>query len=156
MADNDIDKLKEFMKMVEMSNTDKYKEQFVQNVDGLKIFSLVDENIEVIRRVIEDAHEMILKRLELYIRSEVLETQRKIAQERCKIEATVYNFMKGDIPGEIKELYKNGLDAVPDIRLSKKVIKERVESTLIQYMERYRSWHSKEKHIEAEGVLEWI
>ena len=118
--------------------------------------NLVDQNIVEIKRIIGECHDWVLKRVELYVNCKVMETLKSVAQERCKLESTVYSFVDGDIPDVIKKLFKNGIDAVPDIKMSRKMIKNCVDGALLGYLEIYRSKNSYEAHIEAEDVLVWL
>ena len=156
MEKEETKKLKEFMNMVKMSNTEMYKEHLLDRVESLRCLSLVDLNVVVIKREISYCHDRVIERMELYIRSIVMETQHSMAQERSKLESTIFNFVEGEIPDDIKQLFKNGTDAVPDIKMGRKMVKDRVEGALLNYLEIYRSRHSHEGHIDADGVLEWL
>ena len=156
MESKEILKLNEFLRMVELSEPGRYQKMLIERVEALRTIILVDQNIVVIKRVIKECHDWVLKRIELYVNCRVMETLKSVAQERCKLESTVYNFVNGDIPDVIKKLFKNGIDAVPDIKMSRKMVKTRVDGALLSYLERYRSKNSYEAHIEAEDVLDWL
>ena len=48
----------------------------------------------------------------------------------------LYNFVDGDVPESVKDLFKNGMDSVPGSRMTKKEIDDRVEEALLEYLER--------------------
>jgi hypothetical protein len=42
----------------------------------------------------------------------------------------------GEVPENLKDLFKNGMDSVPESRMTKREIDNRVEEALIEYLER--------------------
>ena len=40
--------------------------------------------------------------------------------ERSKISVMLYNFVGGEVPENLKDLLKNGMDSVPESRITKK------------------------------------
>ena len=56
MEKEETKKLKEFMNMVKMSNTEMYKEHLLDRVESLRCLSLVDLNVVVIKREKKENH----------------------------------------------------------------------------------------------------
>ena len=117
MNEEDKNKLKNFMEMVKKSNVTAVKEELVRKLNDLKVEGKPDElndKIENIKKVVSDGHERILMRVELYIRSVISDEMYKKTVERSKIEVMLYNFVDGEVPGSVKKMFDNGMDAVPN------------------------------------------
>jgi endonuclease III len=103
MDEKEIQEMKKFMEMVKMGDTSQY---------------WTEEDNKKIMNIINDGHDWILNRIDLYIRSEVFRQLQKLSEERSKLETTIYNFTNEEMPEEIRELFKNGVDIVPRVKLS--------------------------------------
>ena len=131
MKEEEVEKIKLFMKMVEKSNSRRLKQELLDSIDDLK---LKDENkhliekLDGVKAVVADGHEWIFQRIELYVRKVVMETLYNKSVERSKIEVMLYNFVDGEVPESVKKLLEIGMNSVPSTRMTKEEIDKRVES----------------------------
>ena len=152
MEENEVRKLKDFLDKVEKSKADRYRKILLEST--AELMKNIDPGVFI--QVVGDCHDWILRRIELYIRSVILEKVHTLTVSRGKIEATIYNFVDGDIPDDIKELFKNGIDSVPSIRMSRKEVNKRVEETLVAYLDRYRKRKNPVFQVHSTDVKDWI
>jgi hypothetical protein len=160
MNEEDRNKLKNFMEMVKKSDVAAVKEELVRKLSDLKVEGKSDElndKIESIKKVVSDGHEWILKRVELYVRSVISDEMHKKTLERSKIEVMLYNFVDGEVPDSVRKMFENGMDAVPNTRLSKKEIDIRVKEALLGYLVRLgKRSICGTAVLQATGVQDWI
>ena len=104
-----------------------------------------------------DGHQWILRRLELHVRSVISDAMFRKTVERSKIEVMLYNFVEGEVPDSVKKLFTNGMNAVPNLRMSKKEIDSRVEEALLEYLVRLGKRRICGDAVrQASGVQDWI
>ena len=159
MSVEDKHKIKMFMEMVKKSDLNAVVEELEKKVDDLKDGENLefDEKIENIKRAVLDGHKWILRRLELHVRSVIGDAMYKETVERSKIEVMLYNFVDGDVPDSVKKLFDNGMDSVPNLRMSKKEVDSRVEDALLQYLVRLGKRRICGNAVmQASGVQDWI
>ena len=141
ISEEDKDKLKVFVEMVEKSNIDKLEKELIQKIEDLKVagvgYEQMNDRLEEIKGDIVDGHKWIFKRIELHIRWLIKETLHKNTVERSQIEVMLYNFVDGDVPETVKKLFKNGMNSVPSLRLTKQEVDIRVENALLEYALRF-------------------
>ena len=158
MDKKEIQEMKKFMEMVKMGDTS----QYVRNLKNGAAMAMAgrenwtEEDNKKIMNIINDGHEWILNRIDLYIRSEVFRQLQKLSEERSKLETTIYNFTDEEMPEEIRELFKNGVDVVPRVKLSILEVKKRVNEALKEYLERVHWKTNKSRKFEANDVIEWL
>ena len=152
MKEDEVKKLKNFISLLKKSEDRQY---MLSLVNGIRESLQGEDLIARMTHLAEESHDWIMRRIELYIRREVLDTMYKKTAEKCKLEFTIYNFTKEELPEDVKQMFKNGVDAVPRTKSSKKEIRDRVNDSLLEYLERFR-WHKKQSSIKASSVLEWI
>ena len=121
MMPEEVNKIKEFIDMVKKSDMNRYK---LFLVDGVKEVLLSDGHAVLVSKIVEEGHFQILQRIELYIRREILDSVHRQTVERCKLESTIYNFTERELPDYIKQLFKNGVEAVPMMKLTRKEVKD--------------------------------
>ena len=113
--------------------------------------------MEDIKNIASDGHQWIVRRLELHVRSVISDAMFKKTIERSKIEVMLYNFVEGEIPSSVKKLFENGMDSVPNTRMSKKEIDNRVEDALLEFLLRLgRRRIYGNAIVQASGVQDWI
>ena len=160
MSKEDIEKLKMFMEMVEKSNLKQVQKDLVKKVDDLKANAWKDdfkERLDAVKKMLEDGHQWIMRRLELYIRSVACDTMFRKTVERSKMEVMLYNFVDGEVPENVKKLLENGMNSVPSIRLSKKETDRRVQEALLDYLLRLgRRSISGHAVMHASSVQDWL
>ena len=160
MSKEDIEKLEMFIEMVGKSNPKQVKEDLLKKVEGLKTNDWnaeFKERLETILKVVEEGHMWILRRLELHIRSVVSDSMFKKTVERSGMEVMLYNFVEGEVPENVKKLFKNGMNSVPSTRLSKKETDRRVEEALLEYLLRLgRRRISGTAVMHARSIQEWL
>ena len=143
MNKEDIDKLKEFMDMVDKANITRFEKELVKKIEEVKAVGEVggeqkelNDRLEDLKTVMVDGHKWIFSRLELHVRGVIKDTLYKNTQDRCKIEVMLYNFVDGDVPEIVKKLLENGMNSVPSTKLTKQEVDRRVESALQEYVTR--------------------
>ena len=160
MSEEDIKKLEMFIDMVGQSNPKHAKEDLLKKVEGLKTTDWnaeLKERLEAIKKVVEDGHKWILRRLELHIRSVVGDSMFKKTVERSEMEVMVYNFVEGEVPENVKKLFKNGMNSVPSTRLSKKETDRRVAEALLEYLLRLgRRSISGNAVMHVRSIQDWL
>ena len=137
MSQDDINKIKMFMEMLQKSNLKKIEKDTLENIDTVKVFENgveMTEKLDDLRRVFVEKHKEILGRLELHVRQVVSDSMFKKTVERSRIEVMLYNFVEGEVPEDVKKLFENGMDSVPSTRLSKKEVDSRVDEALLEYL----------------------
>ena len=141
ISEEDKDKLNVFVEMVEKSNIDKLEKYLIQKIEDLKVagvgYEQMNDRLEEIKGDIKEGHKWIFKRIELHIRWLIKETLHKNTVERSQIEVMLYNFVDGDVPETVKKLFKNGMNSVPSLRLTKQEVDVRVENALLEYALRF-------------------
>ena len=156
MSEEDIEKLKMFMNMVEKSNLT----QVEKNLDDLKANAWKDdfkERLDAVKKMLVDGHQWIMRRLELYIRSVACDTMFRKTVERSKMEVMLYNFVDGEVPENVKKLLENGKKSVPSTRLPKKETDRRVQEALLAYLLRLgRRSISGHAVMHASSVQDWL
>ena len=158
MDEKEIQERKKFMEMVKMGDTS----QYVRNLKNGAAMAMAgrenwtEEENKKIMNIINDGHDWILNRIDLYIRSEVFRQLQKLSEERSKLETTIYNFTNEEMPEEIRELFKNGVDVVPRVKLSIFEVKKHVNKALKEYLERVHWKTNKSRKFEANDVIEWL
>jgi hypothetical protein len=143
------------MEMVKKGDTGQYvtnlKNGVAMVMGGREMMWSEEENNKLMD-IINDGHDWIMNRIDLYIRSEVFRQLQKLPDERGKLETTIYNFTSEEIPKEIQELFKNGVDVVPRTKLSILEVKKRVNESLKEYLERLHWKTNKSMKFEADEV----
>ena len=154
MKEEEIEKVKLFMTMVEKSNIKRLKQELLDSLDDLK---LEEEKLKSVKTVLKDGHEWIFQRIELYVRKAVMETLFNKSVERSKIEVMLYNFVDGEVPETVKKLLETGMNSVPSTRMTKEEIDKRVENALLEYVMRLgkRRIHGNAV-VQAGDVKDWI
>ena len=152
MDDEEVRKLNEFLKKVERSNVERYRELLLERTQKLMGFLAQD----LFHKVVNYCHDWMLKRIEAYIKTAIMEKVHLLTVMRGNLEATIYNFVDGEIPVDIKELFKNGIESVPSMRMSRGEVKDRVEEAVIEYLNRFRSRKSSGLEIRARCVKDWV
>ena len=139
MSDESIGNLKMFIDMVERSNVQKLIDDLVKKIENLKID---EKNVELkekrkaVTKAVVEGHQWIMRRLDLHVKKVVSDAVYRKSVERSKIPVMLYNFVDGQIPEHLKDMFKNGMDSVPDYRMTKREIDHRVEEALVEYLER--------------------
>ena len=117
----------------------------------------MNHKLESIKIGVAEGHQWILERLEQHIRGVVSDTINKKSVERTGIEVMLYNFTDGEVPESIRKLFENGMESVPQFRMEKKEIDDRVEEALVQYLMRLcrrKRWGNPA--LQAKSVQAWI
>ena len=160
ISEEDIEKIKKFMEMVKKSDIKMILNELVKKVEDLKVVGESNElkdRLNEIKSVLEDGHIWIHKRIEMYVRSVVNETLYKKTTVRTKIEAMFYNFADGDVPDEVKKLLENGMNSVPNTKLTKQQVDKRVGDALLEYVMRFGKRRIYGNAVlQASNVQEWI
>ena len=152
MVPEEVKKIKEFIDMVKKSDTNSYK---VVLVDGIKKVLISEDHAVRVSKIAEEGHCQIMQRIELYIRREIMDSVYRQTVERCNLESTIYNFTEMELPDYIKEFFKNGVDAVPRMKLTRQEVKDRTEDALLEYLERFR-WRQRKDPIKANSIPDWL
>jgi hypothetical protein len=160
MSEEDKSKIKMFMEMVKKSDVKSVLEELLRKLETLQSTEENNESkgkIENMKRVVSDGHNWILQRLELHVRSVVSDAMYRNTVERSKIEVMLYNFVDGEVPESVKKMFDNGMDAVPNTRMSKKEIDNRVEEALLEFLVRLGRRRICGTAVrQASGVQDWI
>ena len=152
MEPEEVKKLKYFMGMVEKSEVQRYRNFLV---DGVRESLQNEDHVARVSQVVEEGHSWIMKRIELYIRQEILETVHRLTVGKCELESAIYNFTEKELPEYIKKVFKNGVDSVPRMRLTRQEVKDRANEALFEYLERFRV-RQKQSPIKAKSVADWL
>ena len=159
LCEEDIQKIKKFMEMVEKSSIRKILEELLKKIDGVKVDGKdeLNEKLEDVKVVIVEGHKWIFRRVELHVRSVISDTMYKKSVERSKIEVMLYNFVDDEVPENMRELFRNGMDSVPSYRMTKREIDSRVEIALLEYIMRLgkRRFYGNAV-VHASSVQDWI
>ena len=150
---DDVDRLLEFKKMVEMSRHGQYKERLKNQVKEL--FAEFERDCETIFEIIEEHHNSIVEKLENVIRDLIFIEMGRSTAKKTKLSCKIYNFDSKELPDEVVELFKNGVDSVPAIGMTRSQVKKRVNKSLIEYMERFRN-RRRDDMIETDDVKVWL
>ena len=148
----EVQKLMQFVDMVKKSDLQRYRKILL---DGIKESLEGEDIVTSVSQVLSEGHIWIMQRIELYIKREILDTVHRLTLERCELESAIFNFTEKELPDYIKKVFKSGEDAVPGFRLTRHEVKERVNETLLEYLERFRS-RQKQGPIKASSVLDWL
>ena len=110
MSEEDIDKLKLFMKMVERSNSKKLVEELMKKIEDVKTDEEeLKKKMKDIATAVVDVHQWIVRRIDLHVKSVVSDVVYKKTVKRSNIEVMLYSFVDGDVPESVKDLFKNGI-----------------------------------------------
>ena len=160
MSEEDKNKIKLFMEMVEKTDIKSVVEELVQKVEGLKLDGEnveLNEKLELIKKVLVDGHQWIIRRLEMHVRSVISDAMYRKTVERSEIEVMLYNFVDGEVPDSVKKLFANGMNSVPSLRMSKREIDCRVEDAMVEYLLRLGKRRiCGNAVLQACGVEDWI
>ena len=160
MSQEDISKLKEFMGMVEKSNLKKLEEKLLMKLEDLKINEWNDElkkKLEDIKQAAVEGHKWILSRLENHVRSVVKDDMYWRTMKRSNIEVMVYNFTDSNMDESLQKLFKNGMDSVPNSKMTKEETDSRVQEALLEFLMRLgRRRMFRNTIVQASNVKEWI
>ena len=156
MSQEEVDKVKEFKFMLEGSDENGYKEELKMRI-GEVCEGVPNINHEEWMNIIDICHDEFKEKVDLYIREKILRSVEELTKERSKLETTIYNFTNKDIPEEVKNLFKNGVDSVPQIGMNIFDVKKRVNDSMVNYLEGFRMRSNYgNKHIEQEEVNAWL
>ena len=160
LSEEDRNKIKEFLVMLEKANIQKVQEDLVRNLEALKEGESSDEvkeKVEEIKKAVVENHQWIIKRLEIHIRSVISDTIYMKTVQRSKIEVMLYNFVDGEVPESVKKLFANGMESVPNTKLTKKEVDKRVEEALLEFLLRLgRRRIYGYIVMQVSGVQDWI
>ena len=97
-------------------------------------------------------------RFELYVRSVIKDTLYKKTVERSQIEVMLYSFVDGDIPDTVKKLFENGMNSVPNLKLTKQEVDQRVEDALLEFVLRLgrRRIYGYNKVLHTRDTKDWL
>ena len=156
MQKEDVKKVKEFADRVLESNVKNYEEELLEEMK-ITLLNCGKEglDIEELVRIAKNNHQWIIKRFNEYIREMMFEQLRTNIDEKCKLEPKIYNFTNKVIPEEVKRIFENGVESVPKTSMKIGKIKSRVKTSLLSYLERYRSRRGRKK-IKTRRVKEWL
>ena len=160
MSEEDINKIKLFMQMVEKSNIKKIEEELVKKIDNIKVEEWnvgLKNRKEEIKKAVAEGHQWMLRRLDLYVRSVISDEMYKKTVERSKIKVMLYNFTEHEADDSLKKLLENGMDSVPSSRMTKKEVDRRVQDALLEYLQRLgRRRIYGNLVVQASSVQGWI
>ena len=148
----EVKKLKHFIALVNKSVDKKY---LLDVLDEIKGALKSKDQIVSVSSLVKEGHDWIMNRIEEYIKRETLDTVHRQTVEKCKLESAVFNFTDKEIPDDVKEMFKNGVDAVPRLKMTRQEIKDRTNDSLLAYLERFRR-RKKQSSINASSVLDWL
>ena len=152
MDESEVDKLQEFKRMVERSDIDDYKDELKRQVTENRI-----DDVEEWMNIIDKCHDECKMSIDLYIRSQILKNIEDQTRERSNLETKVYNFTDKMIPDEVVKLFTNGIDAVPEIGMSIMDVKQRVNDSILRYLEGYRFKRNGGcRFIKDMDVISWL
>ena len=134
MESEEVEKLKEYIRKVEHSSTVKIKKDLCNEVrkDLDRYYNNRDmkgKNIDEFEEVIgliEQGNNNIMMRIDENIRCKVLEKVQRITRERSQLELRIYNFTEEEVPEDVQEKFKHGMDSVPTLGLTMYEVKKRV------------------------------
>ena len=157
--EEDIRKLKMFMDMVEKSNFNKLKVKLLKSIED-EIDGWNDElkqKLEEMKRAVAAGHQWIFSRLELHVKSVVKDDMYWRTVKRSQIKVMVYNFTEGNIDESLQKMFENGMDSVPDSKMSKEETDGRVQEALLEFLMRLgRRKLFRNTIVQARNVQEWI
>ena len=137
MSEEDIGKIKEFMKSVEKSSIKNILEELKAKIAEIEAADVeLKKKLEAIKQVVVEGHQWIFSRVEAHVRGVISDAVYKKSVKRSKMEVMLYSFVDGEVPDSVKDLFKNGMDSVPSCKLSKKEIEDRVEDALLEFLMR--------------------
>ena len=158
MEKDEVEKLKEFLRMVKNSDIEYHKtelKELVKKVNRELHEGSMYELTKAVLDIIEEAHGKIVDEIDDHIRGSLLENTKRSTLDRSKLGAAIYNFTENEISDEVKDLFKNGVNSVPRFRLSSYDVKKRAEEALLSYLRQFRSKYSW-RYINEEEVLNWL
>ena len=158
MEKDEVEKLKEFLRMVKNSDIEYQKtelKELVKKVNRELHEGSMYELTKAVLDIIEEAHGKIVDEIDDHIRGSLLENTKRSTLDRSKLGAAIYNFTENEISDEVKDLFKNGVNSVPRFRLSSYDVKKRAEEALLSYLRQFRSKYSW-RYINEEEVLNWL
>ena len=152
MKVEEVDKLVQFIEMVKKSDARKY---LMSLLDQIKESLQSEDQVARIFNLVEEGHDWMMKRIDKYIERETLDTMYKKTVEKCELEFAIFNFTEKELPDQVKQMFRNGVDAVPKVRMSKQEIKDRTNDGLFEYLERFM-WRKRKTSIKASSVMDWL
>ena len=155
MEKEDVDKLLEIKEMLEKSRHCQYKESLKNQVKDLCAETERDVDYEHILDIIEENHNKIVELLENMIRDLIFTEMVRLTEKKTKLICKIYNFDSKELPDEVADLFKNGVDSVPAIGMTRSQVKKRVNKSLLEYMERFRN-RRRDDMIETNNVKVWL
>ena len=158
MSQDDIEVVKNFMEMVDKSNIRKLEKELMSKIREVpRENAELDNKLDEIKKVVEERHQWILTRIDLYVRSMIKETLYINTVKRSQIEVMLYNFVEGEVPEAVRSMLKNGMNSVPSMKLTKEEVDKRVQDALLEYLMRFgkRNIYGHGV-IQAANVEEWI
>ena len=156
--DEEVEKLKQFKEMIQDSDHNAYKTRLENQVLAAMSDahgSKSDEEKDAFKQVIDDCHKNLLISIDEYILERLFEDLKTCTVEKSKLGAAIYNFTEKDIPDDIKELFKNGVESVPSVGLSLNEVKTRVNDAMLSYLNTFRSKYSW-LFIDETDVSRWL
>ena len=109
MEKNEVEKLKEFLRMVKDSDIEYHKTELKELVEEV-MRELHEGNMyevtKAVLEIIEEAHGKIVDEIDDHIRGLLLENTKRSTLERSELGAAIYNFTDKEISDEVKELFK--------------------------------------------------
>ena len=166
ISDDDMNKIKLFMEMVEKSNIEKLEKELIKSVEDIKETEnlvngeqgVLNEKLERIKSSLADGHKWILERIDLHVRWVIRETLHKNTVDRSQIEVMLYNFVDGDVPETVRKLFENGMNSVPSLKLTRQEVDKRVEGALVDYVTRFgrRRIYGYNRVINFSDTKDWL
>ena len=166
ISDEDVEKLKLFIEMVEKSNIRKIKKELIKTVEDLEETErpvnekeeALNEKLGRIKSSLADGHKWILERIDLHVRWVIKETLHQNTVDRSQIEVMLYNFVDGEVPEAVKKLFENGMNSVPSLKLTRQEVDKRVENALFEYVTRLgrRRIYGYNRVMQATDTKDWL
>ena len=104
-------KLKYFMNLVKKSDDRQYLICLLDEVR--EILQNDDQDVRV-SHLLEERHDWIMRRLEEYIKKEILDNVHRHTVEKCELESAIFNFTDEELSEDIKKMFKSGVDSSID------------------------------------------
>ena len=160
MSKEDINKLQQFMEMLEKSNFKKFEETLLKKLEDLKASEWNEETkvkLGEMKKAVAEGHRWLFGRLELYVRSVVKDDMYRKTVQRSKINVMVYNFTEKNMDESLNKLFENGMDSVPNSRMTKQETDNRVQEALLEFLTRLsRRRIFRYEILQASNVQDWI
>ena len=166
ISEEDLDKIKQFMEMVEKSSIEKLEKELIKCVEDLKWTEYpvneeqgaLNEKLEGIMSSLANGHKWILERIDLHVRWVIKETLHKNTVDRSQIEVMLYNFVDGEVPETVRKLFENGMNSVPSLKLTRQEVDKRVENALLEYVTRFgrRRIYGYNRVVQFSDTKDWL